>query len=182
MGFSGHKLHAPKGIGFAFIRSSFPLATHLTGGDQEFGRRAGTENLPGIVGLSTAISLLPLELPAATARMELLRNSLEQQLCSELDSVIINGQGPRVVNTSNLCFPGIQGEDLLILLDRAGIAVSHGSACSSGALEPSRILTQMGVPTSLAKSAIRFSLSRYTTEEEIQFCVETVVRTVRGLQ
>lgn len=179
IGFSGHKLHAPKGTGFVFLRSQLPFLSSLTGGDQEYGKRAGTENLPGIVGLAKAISLLKEELPAATDRMRDLRDHLEKQLCFQLDSVIINGQGPKVVNTSNLSFPGIQGEDLLIALDLNGIAVSHGSACSSGALEPSRVLTNMGVPHNIARSAIRFSLSRQTTQEEIDRCIEIVVGIVR---
>jgi cysteine desulfurase len=182
MGFSSHKFHGPKGVGFAFIRSDLSFPPHLAGGNQEYGRRAGTENLPGIIGLSCAISLLNSELPAATEQMRRLRDHLEHKLCSQLDPVVINGQGPRIVNTSNLSFPGIQGEDLLMSLDLSGIAVSHGSACSSGSLEPSRVLTNMGVPIHIARSAIRFSLSRKTTEEEINQTIRSVVTLVRKLR
>lgn len=182
MGFSGHKFHAPKGVGFAFVCSNLPLEPYLTGGDQEYGKRAGTENLPGIIGLAQAVSLLRIELPTASERMKSLRDHLQSQLCYQLDPVIVNGQGPRVVNTCNLSFPGIQGEDLLMALDLSGIAVSHGSACSSGALEPSRVLTNMGIPTREARSAIRFSLSRYTTKEEIDLCIHSVVNIVRKLR
>lgn len=182
MGFSGHKFHAPKGIGFTIVRSELQLEPYLTGGDQEYGKRAGTENLPGIIGLAQAVSLLHMELPAASERMKNLRDHLQNELCYQLDPVIVNGQGPRVANTCNLSFPGVQGEDLLMALDLKGIAVSHGSACSSGALEPSRVLTNMGIPTQEARSAIRFSLSRFTTQEEIDQCIEAVAAIVRKLR
>jgi cysteine desulfurase len=182
MGFSSHKLHGPKGVGFAWARSTLSLSAWQSGGDQEYGRRAGTENLPGIIGLAAAIKLLREELPSASERMRQLRDRLQLELCSQLDPVIVNGQGPRITNTCNLSFPGVHGEDLLIALDLAGIAVSHGSACSSGALEPSRVLTQMGIPHQEAKSAIRFSLSRFTTDEEIDRCIEAVVLAVRKLR
>lgn len=182
IGFSGHKFHAPKGVGFAFIRSDLRLEPYLTGGDQEYGKRGGTENLPGIIGLAQAVSLLGIELPGASERMKNLRDHLQSELCHQLDPVIVNGQGPRVVNTCNLSFPGIEGEDLLMALDLAGIAVSHGSACSSGSLEPSRVLTNMGIPTQEARSAIRFSLSRYTTKEEIDLCIASVVNIVSKLR
>ncbi len=133
--------------------------------------RAGTENLPGIVGLAKAIELLKTELPEAGHRMALLRDKLEAGLMQKVNPVVVNGIGPRICNTTNLSFPGDQGEDLLIALDMAGIAVSHGSACSSGALEPSRVLTKWACPH-IAKSAIRFSLSRNTTHEEIDRAIE----------
>ncbi len=182
IGFSGHKFHAPKGVGFAFIRSGLQLEPYLIGGNQEHGRRAGTENLPGIIGLARAVSLLRIELPTASERMNQLRDHLQSKLCNQLHPVIVNGLGPRVVNTCNLSFPGIQGEDLLMALDLSGIAVSHGSACSSGALEASRVLTNMGIPNQEAQSAIRFSLSRYTTKEEIDRCIESVINIVRKLR
>ncbi|MBS0604026.1 MAG: cysteine desulfurase [Verrucomicrobia bacterium] len=172
--FSGHKIHGPKGIGFAFVRSSLKLSPLLTGGGQEYEIRSGTENLPGIVGVAKAVELLKTELPAATERMALLRDRLEAGLLVKADPVVVNGMGPRICNTCNLSFPKDAGEDLLIALDMAGIAVSHGSACSSGAMEPSRILLNMGVPPEIAKSAIRFSLSRNTTIEEIDRAIEVV--------
>ncbi len=174
MGFSGHKLHAPKGIGLAFIRPQLKIRPLFTGGDQEYAKRAGTENLAGILGLSRAISLLKEILPEATLRMETLRNRLEDGLKHRLGNVLINGEGPRVCNTANLCFPGIDGETLLMHLDRAGIAVSHGSACASGALEPSRVLLNMGLPRERARSSLRFSLSRLTTPEEIDLCIDAI--------
>ena len=182
MGFSGHKFHGPKGTGFAFLRSSCKIPPLLTGGDQEFGMRAGTENLPGIIGMAKAIEILHNELPSATQRMALLRDKLESGLLVHANPVIVNSMGPRVVNTCNLSFPEAQGEDLLIALDMAGIAVSHGSACTSGALEPSRVLTNMGIPHHIARSAIRFSLSRFTTEKEIDTCIEQVSHIVKRLR
>ena len=182
MGFSGHKFHGPKGTGFAFLRSSFKISPLLTGGDQEFGMRAGTENLSGIIGMAKAIELLRTELPSATHHMALLRDRLESGLLVHANPVIVNGMGPRTANTCNLSFPEAHGEDLLIALDMAGIAVSHGSACTSGALQPSRVLTNMGIPHHIARSAIRFSLSRYTTEQEIDACIEHVSSIVARLR
>jgi cysteine desulfurase len=182
MGFSAHKFHGPKGIGFVFLKSSLKSTPLLQGGDQEFKKRAGTENLPGIIGLAKAVELLQTELPEATHRMAYLRDRLENGLLARANPAIVNGVGPRIANTCNLSFPELHGEDLLIALDLAGIAVSHGSACSSGALEPSRILTQMGIPTHIARSALRFSLSRWTTEEEIDACVETLSAIISRLR
>lgn len=182
MAFSAHKFHGPKGTGCALVRATFPLLPLLTGGDQEFSRRAGTENLPGIVGLAKALQCIESQLPAASHRMQELRTHFEQELLARLEPVLINGQGPRVVNTSNLCFPGADGETLLMQLDLAGIAASHGSACASGALEPSRVLTQMGLPSDLARSSLRFSLSRLTTREEIDRTLDTLVRLVSALR
>ena len=179
IGFSGHKFHAPKGIGFAIIRSSMKLHPLFIGGQQEHSLRPGTENLPGIVGLAKAIELLKTELPAATERMALLRDLLEAGLMQQAAPVVVNGIGKRICNVCNLSFPDDSGEDLLIALDMAGIAVSHGSACSSGALEPSRILVNMGLPSQIARSAIRFSLSRNTTREEIDQTIEIVAQIVQ---
>ncbi|HSX03746.1 MAG TPA: cysteine desulfurase family protein [Rhabdochlamydiaceae bacterium] len=173
--FSAHKLHGPKGVGLAWIHPRFKFEPLITGGDQEFSKRAGTENLFGIIGFAKAIELLKEELPAATVRMGSLRDRFEKKLMEQLPNVQINGQGPRVVNTSNLSFLGVDGEALLMKLDLSGIAASHGSACSSGALEPSRVLRNMGLSKERASCAIRFSLSRFTTEEEIDQAVKVIV-------
>lgn len=164
---SGHKFHGPKGIGLVWVDPKLKLEPLLTGGEQEYSKRAGTENLPAIIGLAKALELLNQELPSKATRMQQLRDLLENQLRSYSLDFIVNGQGPRIANTLNISFPKIDAEALFIYLDRLGIAASQGSACASGALEPSRILINMGVPMNLAKSAIRFSLSRMTTEEEI---------------
>jgi cysteine desulfurase len=182
IGFSGHKFHGPKGIGFAYIKSSLRLCPLLTGGDQEYSLRAGTENLAGIIGLAKAVELLKTYLPEATQRMALLRDKLEAGLIQKANPVVVNGIGPRICNTCNLSFPHTLGEDLVIALDMAGIATSHGSACSSGALEPPRVLTSMGVPFDVAKSAVRFSLCRYTTMEEIDQTIEIVSEIVKRLR
>lgn len=182
MCFSGYKFHAPKGIGFAYVRNSLKLVPIITGGNQELGRRGGTENLLGILGITEAVQILKNELPQASKRMEQYRNKLEEELMKRLSGVYVNGEGPRICNTSNLAFEGIEGETLLTKLDLEGIAVSHGSACSSGALEPSRILLNMGIKQELAYSAIRFSLSRLTTEAEIDRTIEVVVRLISRLR
>lgn len=178
MCFSGQKIHALQGSGFCFIRKSFKLAPFFTGGAQEFGKRAGTENLPGIISLKVAINLLQAELPAAAERMRTLRNHFEASLVEKLEGILINGLGPRVVNTSNLAFLGVDGESLLTALDMEGIAASHGSACASGALEPSRVLLNMELSRQRVNSSLRFSLSRMTTMQEIERAVEVIVSTV----
>lgn len=170
--FSGHKIHAPKGVGAVFVRSSLKFTPLLFGGSQEMGRRPGSENVPGIVGLGEAVSLLQPEVHAQ--EMARLRDRLEAGLKSKIPGLVINGEGPRVCNTSNISFMGMDGETLLMQLDRAGVAVSHGSACVSGALEPSRILLNMGLSLERARSAIRFSLSRFTTEDEIDSVIDII--------
>lgn len=179
MAFSGHKFHGPTGIGLAFIRSSYKLSPQITGGSQEYGRRAGTENLPGIVGLANAIELLSIELPDATNRMRELRDQLTEGLMENLGNIVVHGQGPRLCNTVHIGFPGIDGETLLLQLDLAGIAASHGSACTSGGLEPSPILLNMQIPASLARTSIRFSLSRNTTQAEIDTALELITQLVQ---
>lgn len=180
--FSGHKVHAPKGVGIALIRRGLKLQPFLTGGEQEFGLRGGTENVPAIVGMSKALELVIKELPEATFHMQRLRDKFEKDLIQSLPDVTINGQGPRVGNTSNLSFGGIDGESLLIALDLEGIASSHGSACASGALEPSRILLNMGISLKAARSSIRFSLSRFTTEPEIDQAMGIICNVVNRLK
>lgn len=182
MFFSGHKLHAPKGIGVVFCRKPLKLVPQLIGGGQEFGRRAGTENLPGIIGMAAAVDILSEGQKDFSKHMQTLRDRLEKGLIDELDGLIINGQGPRTVNTTNISFSGVDGESLLMALDMEGISISHGSACSSGSLEPSRILLSMGIPLEQARSAIRFSLSRFTTQEEIDRCIASTVSIVRRLR
>jgi cysteine desulfurase len=180
--FSGHKFHAPKGIGFCICRQSLRLTPLFMGGSQEQQHRAGTENLPGIVALAKAVAILEKQQELAIDHMRRLRDQLEMQLIAALPQVVVNGTGPRVSNTSNLAFLGVDGEALLMNLDMAGISVSHGSACSSGALEPSRILLEMGIPLSQVRSSIRFSLSRNTTESEISAAVAAIIQIVNRLR
>lgn len=175
---SGHKFHAPKGVGALFVRASFKIASLFTGGAQEYQHRAGTENLSGILGLAKALEIIPQD---AAQILSDLRNHFEHGLKKKIPSLLINGEGPRVANISNLCFPGIDGETLLIHLDMAGIAASAGSACASGSLEPSRILINMGIPTKLARSSIRFSVSRMNTREEIDLATQKTAEIIDKL-
>lgn len=180
--FSGHKIYAPKGIGFCICRQSLKLTPLFVGGGQEYNRRSGTENLPGIVALAAAITLLEQKQEVQIAHMRRFRDQLEQGLLSRLPHVVINGSGPRLSNTTNLAFLGVDGETLLLNLDMEGISVSHGSACASGALEPSRILLGMGIPLSQANSSVRFSVGRMTTEEEIRESIDIIIRVVERLR
>lgn len=181
MVFSAHKLHGPKGVGVAWIAPQMKFEPLLVGGDQEFSKRAGTENCAAIRGFAKAVELLDLELDQASKRMRQLRDHLEMRLKELCENLVINGTGERVVNTTNLSFPGLDGEALLMQLDLQGIALSHGSACSSGALEPSRVLLNMGIPKEIASTALRFSLSRYTTLEEIEEAAAIIASTTTRL-
>lgn len=182
MSISGQKIHALQGSGFCFIRKSLKLFPLMTGGSQEYGRRAGTENVPGIVSLGIAVSILKEEQQKNTRHMQMLRDRFEEQLKVALPDLAVNGEGPRLVNTSNLYFPDINGETLLMALDMAGIAASHGSACTSGALEPSHVLLGMGYPRSRVNGSLRFSVSRLTTKEEIDTACAMIVDAVRDIQ
>lgn len=175
---SGHKFHAPKGIGLLFHTASLHLHPLLTGGGQEHHLRAGTENFAGILGLAEALQILKEEQEAITWKIQDLRLHFEHTLKRELSDILIHGEGPRISNTSNIAFLGVDGETLLMQLDLAGIAASHGSACSSGALEPSRVLMQMGIDKKTAKSSLRFSFSRMNTKEEVDKALEILVHLV----
>lgn len=176
MAFSGHKIHALQGIGLLYLRSGVKFQPLIVGGEQEYGRRAGTENVLGILSLAKAIELLSTH---DCERIEKLRNRFEECLKKEFPGILINGDGPRVSNTSNLAFMGIDGETLLMNLDRAGVAASHGSACSSGSLEPSRVLLGMDLPLERVNSSIRFSLSRLTTDAEIDDALKIIVNILK---
>lgn len=182
MAFSGHKIHAPKGVGFVIVKKNCQLTPFMTGGHQEYDKRAGTENVAAIAGLGVAIDLLKEALPQAQTKMATLRDYFEEELIAKLQCIEVNGVAMRNANTSNLAFSDIEGEVLLRLLDLEGVMASHGSACSSGALEPSRILLNMGLTRKKAASSLRFSLSRYTTEEEIEEAVAIIVHCVERLR
>ncbi len=173
---SGHKFHAPKGIGALILRAPCKIAPLATGGAQEHMHRAGTENLSGILGLAEALQILATEQTPITEHLNDLRLRLEHGLKAKLPFIEIHGEGPRISNTSSIAFAGIDGETLLIHLDMAGIAVSHGSACASGAQEPSRVLTQMGISHKLAASSLRFSVGRMNTREEIDLAIDTIAK------
>ncbi len=178
---SGHKFHAPKGIG-ALILRNLKLLPAITGGGQEHQLRAGTENLAGILGLAEAVQILKEEQETITQKLLQLRDTLEKGLFSLVPDIQINGEGPRISNTSNIAFSGVDGETLLMLLDMEGISVSHGSACSSGSLEPSRVLLNMGLDRKRARSSIRITLSRLNNLEEIEIAVTKIVECVKRLR
>lgn len=178
---SGHKFHAPKGVGALYLRSGVKLAPLITGGSQEMMRRGGTENLAGILGLAEALQILKERQMDIAATLQDLRDRLEMGLLRAIPNIAINGQGPRISNTSNIAFPGVDGETLLMQLDMAGLAVSHGSACSAGAIEPSRVLTNMGIDRKTARSSLRFSVSRMNTREEIDQAIEITAGIVKKM-
>lgn len=180
--FSGHKIHTQKGIGVTILRKSLSLTPLITGGPQQLGKRGGTENLPGIAAIAMALQGLKADGEHYIAKIRYLRDLFEGKLLSALEGVKIHAPRKRVSNTSNLFFAGVNGESLLIALDREGVAASHGAACSSGALEPSRVLQMMGCSREEAAGSVRFSLSRMTTEEEIHEACRIVIHTVNHLR
>lgn len=182
MSFSGHKLHGPKGVGFTYLSSQYDLEPLILGGGQEEGNRAGTHNLAGILGMAKAIEILNHYLPQESERIESLRNHFEAELQKRLNNIQINGLGKRICNTSSLAFEGVDGESLLMNLDLKGIACSHGSACSSGSIAPSRVLTEMGLGHDRVSSSLRFSLSRMTTKEEIDRAIDLIVEVVNKMK
>jgi cysteine desulfurase len=180
---SGHKLYAPKGVGAIYIKSGVRLEQLLYGGHHQRGFRPGTENVPGIVGLGKAAELARLGLPNDAARLSSLRDRLEQGLLARVPGARANGAAaPRTPNTSNISFPGIEGQALIIALDLRGLACSTGAACSSGAVEPSHVLMAIGLPASEARASIRFSLGRHTTPEQIDAALEIVPAAVAQLR
>jgi len=180
---SGHKLYAPKGIGALYIHGGSRLQQLLYGGHHQRGFRPGTENVPGIVGLGKAAELARLSLEADASRVSALRNKLEQGLVARIpDSHVNSANAPRTFNTTNLTFPGIEGEALVIALDLKGISVSTGAACSSGAVEPSHVLTAIGLSAEDARASIRFSLGRHTTAAEINYALDAVPAAVSQLR
>jgi cysteine desulfurase len=167
---SAHKFNGPKGAGALWIRRGTRLAAILTGGRHERSRRAGTENVPGLAGLGAAAAAATAKLPTEPARLTALRDRLEAGILSSVPGTTVNGaREPRVANTTNVSFDGVEAESLLIALDLAGVAVSTGSACSSGSLEPSHVLRAMGLPSARARNSLRFSLGPATTEQEVDF-------------
>jgi cysteine desulfurase len=181
---SGHKLHAPQGVGALYVGKGTMLQPMLYGGSHERSRRAGTENVPGIVGLGKAAELAREALERGDLeRMSAMRDEIEQKLLSEIEATGVNGQGaPRVPNTANIHFDYIEGEALVIALDLKGLAVSTGAACSSGAIEPSHVLTAMGLPAEIARASLRFSLGKQNTREDVQFALALVPGTVARLR
>lgn len=183
LSFSGHKLHAPKGIGALYVRRGTPWRPFLIGGHQEQGRRAGTENVPYIVGLARAMDLVMADRQAQEDRLAQLRDRLEAALLERIPALEINGRGaPRLANTSNLSCHYIEGESILYQLSAEGICASSGSACTSGSLEPSHVLRAMGVPFTAIHGSVRFSFSRYTTPEDVERIIQVFPEIVQKLR
>ncbi|HDY68167.1 MAG TPA: cysteine desulfurase NifS [Candidatus Scalindua sp.] len=180
---SGHKLHAPKGIGALYIRKGVRIDPLIIGGHQEDNRRSGTENVPYIIGLGKACELAKEFIKEEQMCVKDLRDKLEKGIKDKISHVKINGENtPRLPNTSNISFEYIEGEAILLLLDMAGIAASSGSACTTGSAEPSHVLQAMGVPPSQSRGAIRFSFSRYNTYDDINYILEKLPPIVKRLR
>ena len=180
---SGHKLHAPKGVGILYVRKGTRLSPFMLGGHQEAGRRAGTENVPGIVGLGKACELAAENLEAENNKVKALRDKLEKTIMQKCPDCRLNGDPEhRLPNTTNISFEYIEGEAILLMLDKYGICASSGSACTSGSLEPSHVLRAMGVPFTAAHGSIRFSLSRYNTEDEVDYTIEKLPPIINQLR
>lgn len=180
---SGHKLHAPKGIGLLYVKKRTKFFPYLIGGHQEHGHRAGTENVPYIVGFGRAAELAMEHLEEENTRVRAMRDRLETGVFKTIPNVARNGaKEPRLPNTANISFANTEAEAILLLLDRLGICVSSGSACTTGSIEPSHVLTAMDVKRPLAKGSIRFSLGRYNTEEDVDYVLEHLPQVIQRLR
>ncbi len=180
---AGHKVYAPKGVGALYVKRGFKPVPLQFGGEHEKGRRPGTENVPAIVGLGKACELALRELKEVMPRIGRLRDRLEAGIMERVPNVIRHGDGaPRVPNTSHLSFVGAEGEHLILTLDMKGIAVSSGAACKAGSSHPSHVLLAMGVPRDVAQTAVRFSLGRCTTDQEIDRVLEVLPGVVSKLR
>ncbi|HNQ46541.1 MAG TPA: cysteine desulfurase NifS [Syntrophorhabdus sp.] len=172
LSFSGHKLHAPKGIGVLYIRKGTRFLPFMLGGHQEKGRRGGTENTASIAGLGKACQLAARNVETENTRVKYLRDKLEDELLKSIPNSKVNGDRTnRLPNTTNISFEFIEGEGILLLMDQFNICASSGSACTSGSLQPSHVLRAMGVPFTMAHGSVRFSLSVFNTEDEIDFVI-----------
>jgi len=185
LSFSGHKLHAQKGIGVLYVRRGTKFVPFFIGGHQERERRGGTENTPAIVGLGKACELAAANLKEENTRVRALRDKLETELLRKVPGSRVNGDtAQRLPNTTNISFEYVEGEGILLLMDQFGICASSGSACTSGSLQPSHVLRAMGVPFTMAHGSIRFSLSIYNTEEDIDFVIDKlpgIIERLRGM-
>ncbi len=180
---SGHKLHAPKGIGALYIRKGIVLQNLMDGGAQERGRRGGTENVPGIVGLGQAISDAVAQIEEKAERLSKMRDRLIDTVLAEIPKARLNGgRKPRLCMNANFSFEGIEGEGLLLKLDMAGVCASSGSACTSGSLDPSHVLTAIGLPHEIAHGSLRITLSEDNTEDDIDYILEVLPGIVAQLR
>ena len=180
---SGHKLHAPKGVGALYVRKGTRFSPFLIGGHQEKGRRGGTENVPSIIALGVACGLAAQKMDVENTVVKALRDKLENSLLEKVPRCRVNGdRSSRLPNTSNISFEFVEGEAILLRLDEYAICASSGSACTSGSLQPSHVLRAMGVPFTMAHGSIRFSLSIYNTEQEIDFVIDTLPGIIENLR
>ena len=180
---SGHKLHGPKGIGALYVRKGTKFSPFLLGGHQERGRRAGTENVASIIGLGRASEFVAAKMKEENTRVKALRDKLEKTLIQTVPNAFVNGDiDQRLPNTTSISFEYIEGESILLLMDEYNIAASSGSACTSGSLEPSHVLRAMGVPFTAAHGSIRFSLSVYNTEDEVDMVIEKMPPIIERLR
>jgi cysteine desulfurase len=182
---SAHKFHGPKGVGALWVRGGVRVARQVAGGPQERERRGGTENVPGIVGMGAAADAAVAWLADEAARTQgaSMRDRLEAGVMARVPDAVLNGAGvERLWNTTNIGFPGLEAEALLLLLSERGVAASAGAACSSGSLDPSPVLLAMGVPDRVAHGSVRFSVSRLTTEDEVDHAIEAVAASVGRLR
>ncbi len=180
---SGHKLHAPKGIGVLYIRKGTRFSPFIIGGHQEKGRRGGTENVPYIIGLGIACELAKKNMEQENTRVKALRDYLETKILEKIPNTLVNGdRSHRLPNTLSVSFEYVEGESILLLLSDLGICASSGSACTSGSLEPSHVLRAMGVPFTAAHGSIRFSLSIYNTKEEMDYIIEHLPPIIQRLR
>ncbi len=180
---SGHKLHAPKGVGALYVRKGTKFSPFMIGGHQEKGRRAGTENVPGIIALGKACELAGQNMAEENTRVRDLRDHLETELIKHIPDAKVNGTiKQRTPNTSNISFANIEGESILLMLNEFGICASSGSACTSGSLEPSHVMRAMGVPFTMAHGSIRFSLSIYNTQEDVDEIIKQLPPIVERLR
>ena len=180
---SGHKLHAPKGIGVLYVRKGLKMHPFLAGGHQEKGRRAGTENVVGIIGIGKACQMAQANIDTENDYVRNLRDRLESGILANCPDCFINGDTEnRLPNTTNISFEYIEGESILLLLDTLGICASSGSACTSGSLEPSHVLRAMDVPFTAAHGSIRFSFSVYNTQEQVDYVIEKIPPIIKRLR
>jgi cysteine desulfurase len=180
---SGHKLHAPKGVGVLYLRRGTRFRPLLRGGHQERGRRSGTENTTSIVGLGLAAEMALQHMEAENTTVRALRDRLEAGILAQVPNAFVTGDpGNRLPNTANIAFEYVEGEGILLLLNKLGIAASSGSACTSGSLEPSHVMRAMGIPYTAAHGTIRFSLSRYNTADEIEKVIAAVPPVIAQLR
>ncbi|MGR5471936.1 cysteine desulfurase NifS [Vibrio astriarenae] len=180
---SAHKFHGPKGVGTLYIKRGTRFRPLLRGGHQERGRRAGTENTASVIGMGKAAEIAHKAIEDSSSRIEILRDRLESALLNKIPNCFVTGDvANRVPNTTNIAFEFVEGEALLLLLNQAGIATSSGSACTSGSLEPSHVMKAMNIPLTAAHGTLRFSLSKYTSEEEIQHVIDKLPAIVERLR